>query len=234
MRFYEPNIDKVHLGSVYLLNEENSHHFAKVLRGKTGQSVQLFSGNGGEFSATVDEISKKKVTVSIVSFYEEDRLPQFEQTLVVGLTNKQKMALIIQKATELGVSQIQPLITERTQGGAVGQFSEDVRRRYEKIIISAAMQSGLNRLPELKDPKDLDGLPWSIWQSVNCYICDPQGKDPSLIKKGDSIWLIGPEGGWSDDEVRYLVSKGCEKICLAKTVLRMETAAICALFLGGV
>ena len=144
------------------------------------------------------------------------------------------MALIIQKATELGVGQIQPLITKRTQGGAVGQFNEGVRRRYEKIIISAAMQSGLNRLPELKDPKEVDGLPWSIWERVNCYICDPQGRDPSAIKKGDSVWLIGPEGGWSDDEIRYLVSKGCEKICLAKTVLRMETAAICALFLGGV
>ena len=138
------------------------------MRGKVGQSVQLFSGRGGEFSATVGEISKKKVTVSIVSFYEDDRLPKFEQTLVVGLTNKQKMALIIQKATELGVSQIQPLMTKRTQGGAVRQFNEDVRRRYEKIIISAAMQSGLNRLPELKDPKEVDGLPWSTWERSNC------------------------------------------------------------------
>ena len=60
MRFYEPNIDEEHLGSVYVLNEENSHHFSKVLRGKVGQSVQLFSGRGGEFSATVGEISKKK------------------------------------------------------------------------------------------------------------------------------------------------------------------------------
>lgn len=234
MRFYEPNIDKEHIGMVYVLNEENSHHLTKVLRGKVGQSVRLFSGKGGEYSATIAEINKKRVTSNIVAFYDDDRLPQFEQTLVVGLTNKQKMALIIQKATELGVSQIQPFIANRTQGGAVRQFNEDVRMRYEKIIISAAMQCGLNRLPVLNNPEEVDGLPWGIWKRANCYLCDPQGGDPSLIKKGNSVWLIGPEGGWSDDEVKYLVSKGCEKICLSKTVLRMETAAICALFLGGI
>ena len=81
-------------------------------------------------------------------------------------------------------------------------------------------------------PVGLEDLPWLSFESLNCYLCDPNGKEPSKIKKGNALWLIGPEGGWSEKEQEYLTQKGCKKICLSKTVLRMETAAICAIFWG--
>ena len=230
MRFYEPEISAQYLGAVYVLSNENSHHFSRVLRGRIGKTVYLCNGRKEEYIAEVMAIGQKKVQVRVQACKQESRGPDIPLILVVALCNKQKMAWIVEKAVELGVSEIHPIITERTQRHKSNQFEAAIKSRYEKIIISAAMQSGLTQLPELMMPKLISDLPWDHWEGAQCYVCHPEGGQADFTHRDRRrVLMIGPEGGWSDQEVDYLVRRGGVKLRLAKTVLRMETAVIVAL-----
>ena len=161
---------------------------------------------------------------------QENRGPDIPLILVIALCKKQKMAWIVEKAVELGVSEIHPVLTERTQQHKSNQFEATIKSRYEKIIISAAMQSGLTQLPELMMPKVIADLPWDHWDLAQCYICHPEGGQTDFSPHDSKrVLMIGPEGGWSDQEVDYLVRRRGVKLQLAKTILRMETAVIVAL-----
>ena len=230
MRFYESEINTQDQGSVYVLSNENSHHFSRVLRGKVGNTVYLCNGRKEEYVAEVVAIDKKKVQVRVKTCRQESRGPEIPLILVVALCNKQKMAWIVEKAVELGVSEIHPVLTERTQHHKSNQFEAAIKSRYEKIIISAAMQSGLTQLPKLMMPRVISDLPWDHWARAQCYVCHPQGGQADFSQRDwRRVLMIGPEGGWSDQEVDYLVRRGGIKLRLAKTVLRMETAVIVAL-----
>lgn len=235
MRFYEPGIDNACVGMVMALSGKNSHHFSAVLRGRLGEKLEIFSGQGGYFSAVVEKIERKKVWVKIYEYHDESSDIIIPKVLAISMTGNQKMAMIIQKATELGVTEIQPIEAKRSQGGRRGDFGAQARSRYEKIIIASAMQSGLNVLPKLRDPQRLEDLHWEDWREagIGCYLCDPRGESAVRGSVRGSVWFIGPEGGWTEEEESHLESQGCMRVRLAKTVLRMETAAICAMFLGG-
>lgn len=230
MRFYEPSINKDALNTVVQLSQDNSHHFSRVLRGKSGDQVILFNGKEGEFVGDVTIVENRQVFVNVASYNNQNRTPLRQQHLVVALCSKQKMAQIIQKATELGVSTIHQVRSARAQVSAKSTYTSNDHERYQKIIIAAAMQCGLNQLPILMHPCAISDLPWSDWQSADQHICHPHGEsiDPMPVGTQD-VWFIGPEGGWEDGELDFLIGKGGRKRTLCKTVLRMETAAIVAL-----
>jgi len=230
MRFYEPALSQSALNTDYALTQENAHHFARVLRGRVGDEVTLFNGVSGEFLATVLQVSKQAVCVRIQAFSPENRSPSVPLTLVVGVCHKQKLALIIEKAVELGVSHIYPVITERSQAQYHKAFDDTLMRRLQKIIIAAATQSGVNQLPKLSQPMHLIDLPWHHWQSGQCYFCHPGGQSMvDGLNDTRRVMMIGPEGGWSEQEIAWLIQQGCQRLRLAASVLRMETAAIVAL-----
>ena len=231
MRFYEPKLTQADLGREFVLSSENSHHFSRVLRGRIGQCVRLFNGLGGAFSAEVSQVTKYETMVQVQAFLEENPGPVVPIELVVGITDKRKMAFIVEKAVELGVSCIYPLCSERAQAHHRKHFDEKNMQRYQKVIISAAAQSGINQLPTVCPPVALQELPWQRWEgAAQCYVCDPCAHGEGF-HKGDQkrIIFIGPEGGWSDQEMLWLVEHHCQKIHLAQSVLRMETAVVAAL-----
>ena len=142
------------------------------------------------------------------------------------------MSLIVEKAVELGVSKIFPIITDRTQTQHKKHFDDIAMQRYLKIIISAATQSGVNQLAAMQLPTSLDRLPWQDWQisQQGCYVCDPHGVGSDFnMSDNKRIIFIGPEGGWSAEELHWFDTRACKKIQLARSVLRMETAVIAAL-----
>lgn len=233
MRFYEPTITDATIGTSFLLNTENSHHFSHVLRGKLGDRLILFNGVSGEFQANVQEITKKSVAVTVESFDAINRTRSQAVSLVFALTTKTKMSLIIQKATELAVSNLYPIQAEFSQVKAEKQATQ-FNERYQKIIISAAMQSGLNVLPQLHQPCKLSELPWKDWGNAVKKVCHP---GPQTIVTAPStppsvVWFVGPEGGWSHAEIQEFMRKDCVMQTLSPTILRMETACIAALSVG--
>ena len=229
MRFYEPDICAENIGNSYQLNTENSHHLAHVLRAKIGICVVVFNGKSGEFNGVISSIEKKSVIVNITSFSDISRTQSPPIDLVFTLSVKTKMNLIIQKATELAVSNLYPIQTEFGQG-QIDRYTEQSTQRYEKVIIAAAMQCGLNVLPTLHPPCLVQDLPWSAWDHSTKLVCHPGVKSNINPKNsGRVIWFIGPEGGWSNTELLFFKNKKCDYYVLAPTVLRMETACIAAL-----
>ena len=214
-----------------MLSSENSHHFSRVLRGRIGQCVRLFNGLGGAFSAEVSQVSKYETMVQVQAFLEENPGPVVPIELVVGITDKRKMAFIVEKAVELGVSCIYPLCSERAQAHHRKHFDEKNMQRYQKVIISAAAQSGINQLPTVCPPVALRSYHGSAGKALHSAMSVIHVRMERVFTRAikSVLFFIGPEGGWSDQEMLWLVEHHCQKIHLAQSVLRMETAVVAAL-----
>ena len=233
MRFYEPTISADELSSTYRLNRDNSHHFSHVLRGKVGDGIVLFNGVSGEYLATVCNMKKDHVLCTVKNYKPINRSRETQVDLVFSLAANTKVSLILQKCTELGVSHLYPVQADRSQS-RLDKYTTHHHTRNQKIIIAAMMQCGLNILPKLHQPTTLGNLPWSDWEESAKLICHPgQPHTKTLLpSQKHFILFVGPEGGWSDDEVALFDTKGCQMSTLAPTILRMETACIVAMSQG--
>ncbi len=202
------------------------HRVLDVLRMKSGDRMVLFNGRGGEYICVLNTALKQ---VQVSEFIATDRSAKRQLTLVLAASFGKKMDWIMQKATELGVSEIQPIITDRSKLNRPP--TESMQRRWSKIIESACEQCGLNRLPVLKP-----GLPFDVWLeqcgSQPIYYLDPHHATsaPSVpSNRLDLAVLIGCEGGWSARETAMLAERDDVHPCyLGERILRMETAVVIA------
>ena len=229
IRLYTPQELTVH-GEVSL-DDSTRHHAAHVLRINRHSPLVLFNGDGYDYPGQPVTFHKKAVTVRIT-----DRIPAgkesiLETHLVLGISRSTHMDFAIQKTVEAGVTEIHPVITERT----VTRFSDQVRanrqRHWQNIIISACEQCGRAVLPVLHEAQDLGSLhppgedAWGFVLDIGAdhglahFARDPLGK----------VWLvIGPEGGLTETETDQILAKGFEAVTLGPRVLRTETAALTA------
>ena len=176
----------------------------------------------------------KKVTLKVNSFNPEDRTISLHQTLFVADCSAQKMAWIVQKATELGVRNIQPITTRYSQSTG-NKLTTAKLERFESIIVQTAQQCGLNKLPEIQASVALgDILP--TLDPKYCYVGSPAGQAAASVhyQANKVTWLIGPEGGWHSDELNAFTELNIQTIKLAPTILRMETAVCAFLTLGNI
>ena len=214
------------------LDEKSSHHVARVLRAATGDLLTLFNGEGGEYSAVIKQIEKKHVTVQINQFIPRDTESSLNIHLAQGIARGEKMDFIVQKAVELGVKKITPLISERCNVRLDNEREEKRIQHWRSIAISACEQSGRNRIPEIQSPVTLSD--WLLEAKADlCFVLSPhvQEKLPSshLSKDASVLLLIGPEGGLSDAEVTAAMQKHFLPLNLGPRVLRTETATIAAI-----
>ena len=201
------------------------NQWQKVLRFKAGDSLNLIDLNGREAVGVIQSLSKTAGVIKISSFLPTS-LPLKPVNLGLAILKKENFELVVQKATEIGVTSITPLLTDRTV--KLGLNSE----RLERIITEASEQSGRQFKPlitEVVSLKDyLNNLPTGI-----TLACSLNGKDEKTGTAGKNLnLLIGPEGGWSESEEKELVDKGVILKSLGKQVLRAETAAITASYLA--
>lgn len=207
-----------------------AHHIAKVLRMQVGRELILFNGRGGEFAAVITELGKRFVTVSLGEFSEPLTESPLKTELAIALSRGERMDWVIQKATELGVTRIQPLFTERTEVKLNGDRLEKRMQHWQQIIVSACEQSQRNILPVLLEPVPLQkALEASIASAkyVLHHRTDKQLKD---THRPDSICLlVGPEGGLSDDEIALALQHDFSALSLGPRVMRTETAPVAAL-----
>lgn len=217
-----------------LLSQEDIFHITKVVRLKIGDTFELVSKNT-VFLLKIEEINPFRYSeVSKREVKEDD----YQITLLYCLPKGDKMELVIQKATELGVNDIIGLISSRTIVRLDNKDREKKSIRYRKIIKEASEQCHRDKIPDFKGIYDFKQL--NQFKFDYMFIADEceAGETSSFykqildIKKGSSIGiLIGAEGGFSRDEVEYVCSLGYKKISLGKRILRSETAAISALAL---
>jgi len=214
------------------LAEAQSHYLSKVLRMQAGRELILFNGEGGEYSAEISGIYKKHVDVLVKSFYPENRQSELHLELAIGVSRGERMDWVLQKATELGVTKITPLITERTEVKLGGERADKKMEHWLQIIISACEQCQRNLLPELSEPKNYSD--WILQCDAELKFVlhhrDNQGFSKDKSAKNIAL-LIGPEGGLDNDEIAQAVAKNFSPLTLGPRVLRTETAPVAAISL---
>nr|WP_278357068.1 16S rRNA (uracil(1498)-N(3))-methyltransferase [Acinetobacter lwoffii] len=212
------------------LTETVFHHWVKVLRAQVGKSATLFNGQGGEYDVTLTEVAKKSATVSVNAFNPANRTPKFQALLGQVMSKGDRMDYAIQKAVELGVSEIQLLISDRCEMRLKYDRDQKKLDHWQGIAIAACEQCGLNIVPEILAPMSLEK--WLDTELPNTKLVLAPNKDETDVLADatlDLALLIGPEGGLSEAEISAANQKGFLNWCIGERVLRTETAPVVAL-----
>lgn len=228
-RIFHPDVLKV--DQVIALSADASNHLANVLRLDSGHPIVLFNGDGTEYSGELTEVKKRQVFASVDAKLSINVESPLLIHLGQGVSRGDRMDFAIQKAVELGVSEITPILTERCAVKLSPERWQKKHQQWLKLIQSACEQCGRNTLPTLHKPISL-----SEWlrQSTNQarVTLDPKAtksiKHLTLSPQGVRL-LIGPEGGLTDNEIYSTEQAGFDAVQMGPRVLRTETAAIAAI-----
>lgn len=215
------------------LEEAPSHHLSKVLRMEIGRPLIVFNGKGSEFQAVISGISKKHVEITLAEEQNIDRQSPLKLTLAIGISKGDRMDWVLQKATELGITRIVPLLTERTEIRLKGDRLAKRQAHWQQVLISACEQCQRNRLPELFAPQELNQWLTSDSSELKFVLHhrDSKGLPENATPSSVSL-LIGPEGGLSEEEITEAKQQGYQPLTLGPRVLRTETAPIAAISLA--
>lgn len=234
-RFYCPQ--PLPLSGLFDLPPEAAHHAARVLRLREGSRVEMFDGLGNECHGAIAELSGKRVVIGDITVGNIDRESPLQVVLAQALLSSEKMDWVIQKTTELGVAEIQPLDTERSVARLSAERAAKRLKHWRQVSISACEQCGRNVLPTIHAPLDIMAWLQQIKglhgaSSVAKFILLPQGA-ASLHSQdkpqGKVVLLIGAEGGFAQVESDSALRCGFTPIRLGARVLRTETAAVAGL-----
>ncbi len=223
IRLYAPDLN------VNVLSPEESHHAAGVMRCRKGDAVVLFDGVGREALAEIVDVNARRVTVKIGEVSEHSFDCTFRLTLAVSMGKAHRQSYLVEKCTELGVAAIWPMITDRS----VTHPGDAAVDKWQRRAIEAAKQSGRRWVPRVETPqlfaealgriaefsaaaianREASAMPWLSF-------LDRQPPGCSLLA------MIGPEGGWTDQERDHAMQAGAQAVSLSLTILRTETAAV--------
>lgn len=218
----------VQSGSIHL-DQEASHHAVNVLRMKKGAPLIVTDGKGNLFEAKLEDDHKKKAVAEITtqSFIPK---PTPETSIAISLLkNASRFEWFLEKATELGIQIIQPLICDRTERV---HFRMD---RMNGVLVSAMLQSQQAWLPQLKEPVSLNSMQWEEMSDCKIYVAHCENEEKNSLSHlckshhAQNKWvLIGPEGDFTSEEIRFSMAKGAIPVSLGENRLRTETAGVTA------
>ncbi|MGQ9375121.1 16S rRNA (uracil(1498)-N(3))-methyltransferase [Acinetobacter tandoii] len=212
------------------LTETVFHHWCKVLRAQVGDQATLFNGQGGEYNVELTEVSKKSATVQVSTFNPSNRTPAIHTLLGQVMSKGDRMDYAIQKAVELGVSEIQLLTSERCEMRLKYDRDQKKLDHWQGIAIAACEQCGMNIVPKILAPLSLEK--WLASELPETKLVLAPNKDetnPLSNAKANIALLIGPEGGLSEAEIQTANEAGFVNWCIGERVLRTETAPVVAL-----
>ncbi|MEE9309615.1 MAG: 16S rRNA (uracil(1498)-N(3))-methyltransferase [Cocleimonas sp.] len=221
---------EMNAGEELELSTANHRHAVQVLRLKIDQPLILFNGSGGQYHAKLTYSDKRNSRVLIEHFDSVNRESPLVTTLALATIKPDKMDFAIQKAVELGVSIIQPLYTKRSVIKIKANRLDKKMQHWQGVIIAACEQSGRTAIPTLREPLEFEKFLDSNL-NVSCISMLP-GNHPKIteLENRESLsLLIGPEGGFTDDEEQIMHSKGVSPISFGKRILRAETAVVAGL-----
>ncbi len=213
----------------------------QVLRMQPGHSLTLFNGEGGEFSAEVQHMGRSDVRVVVGEYRDVECEAAVQVHLAVGMPANERMDWLVEKATELGVHRITPLMTERSVIRLTGERVEKKQAHWQAVAASASEQCGRNRVPVIDAPERLDA--WLAKQTAQADVVQgvlslhastqPLNALREAVASSAKSWVLlnGPEGGLTDTEDAAARAKGFVALSLGERVLRAETAALAALTL---
>lgn len=230
-RFYCP--PPIPRSGSFELPPDAAHHASRVLRLRVGDTVEIFDGIGNECRGLIADLSARSVTVASITANDNKRESPLHTLLAQALSSSEKMDWVIQKSTELGVTEIQPLATDRSVARLSAERTARRLEHWQQVAISACEQCGRNVLPQIHAPLDImDWLQQAKAVPDTKYILLPDGAaslHDQIRPRGKAMLLIGAEGGFSQTESAMALHCGFIPIRLGARVMRTETAAIAGL-----
>jgi 16S rRNA (uracil1498-N3)-methyltransferase len=219
-RYYAPDLPAS--GGRVELSDEEARHAARVMRAQVGDSMVLFDGCGREAPAVVRAIDKRHCVADAAAPTLVDREPERHVHLAIGFPKPERAKEMVERLTELGVKQVTPLVCDRTQRPPTQSLLEKLRR----IVIESSKQSERNLLMQINAPVKFSVFASRPGEGIR-WIAHPSGTTVGRTDRFDTpaVALIGPEGGFTDDEVELAVNSGFQAIGLGHRVYRIETAA---------
>ncbi|HHK6019758.1 TPA: 16S rRNA (uracil(1498)-N(3))-methyltransferase [Neisseria subflava] len=211
---------------------DNVVRHLNVLRVKNTEEIVLFNGNGKAYPALPEVLEKRRASVRIVREEATDNESPLNITLVQAVSAAERMDFTLQKSVELGVAEIRPVISERCVVRLSGERAEKRVARWQEIVVSACEQSGRNIVPKVLPlttyaqalqqlPQETTKLLMSLNRAQNLSDVRPQS--------GKVVFMVGPEGGWTEKEEQQAFDAGFQSVTLGKRVLRTETASLAAI-----
>ena len=211
---------------------DNVVRHLNVLRVKNTEEIVLFNGNGKAYPALPEVLEKRRASVRILREETTDNESPLNITLVQAVSAAERMDFTLQKSVELGVAEIRPVISERCVVRLSGERAEKRVARWQEIVVSACEQSGRNIVPKVLPlttyVQDLQQLPQEttkLLMSLN----RAQKLSDVRPQSGKVVFMVGPEGGWTEKEEQQAFDAGFQSVTLGKRVLRTETASLAAI-----
>jgi 16S rRNA (uracil1498-N3)-methyltransferase len=216
-------------GSEVLLTGTEAHHLLHVNRVQVGESVILFDGTSGEYVAKVVEASKTSARLEIVQRLGHNRMPATDITLLTAIAKGSRMDVLVQMTCELGVGTLVPVLTSRS----VVKPGANKVEHWRRIVLESCKQSGRNLLMTIENPLPLcDAVVQPRTDTLKLLLSTAQDVRPiaDLLNPRPKkvALLVGPEGGFTEDELRAAEGAGFLPVSLGQSTLRIETAAVCA------
>jgi 16S rRNA (uracil1498-N3)-methyltransferase len=218
-------------GAVVTLPEHWAHHAREVLRLRAGAAVRVFDGQGSEFEATLETVTRREVVARLRGPVPPRPESPLSITLALSPLKGDLMELAIQKATELGVAAVRPVVTVRTDAAARPALQGTRQERWDKVASGAAGQCGRAVVPDVAPTAPLAQLLREPFAGRRVLLWEAPGQRPlrELAPIASSVLLlVGPAGGWEPAEVEQILAAGFEPASLGPRILRAETAAIAA------
>ncbi|MEO7252095.1 MAG: 16S rRNA (uracil(1498)-N(3))-methyltransferase [Arenimonas sp.] len=233
MRVIRHHVDfPLTIGGRVSLSESAVAHLVRVLRLGVGDEFVLFNGDGADYRARLVSVAKRTAEAELLERTAVDNESALKITLAQGIARGEKMDLILQKATELGVARIAPLLTERTEVRLEPERVAKKMQHWRGVLAAACEQCGRATLPQLLEPQALTSFAAADCSSRR-FTLDPHGGialSAAALKAQDSVTvLIGPEGGLSERDLAALRATRFEGLRLGPRILRTETAGLAAL-----
>ncbi|MDG1772722.1 MAG: 16S rRNA (uracil(1498)-N(3))-methyltransferase [Oceanicoccus sp.] len=214
------------------LDEKPSHYLSKVLRLKPSAPLIVFNGDGNQYNATIEAVEKKSVTIRTEACDNINNESPLSIHLGIAISKGDRMDLVMQKATELGVTTITPLTSERTEVKLKGERLEKKLQHWQQIVISACEQCGRNRIPAVNALSTMDNWIKAVEADRKFVLHHrtEQALDSTQAASSTAL-LIGPEGGLSEREITAAEQYNFAALRLGPRVLRTETAPLAAISL---
>lgn len=211
---------------------DNVVRHLNVLRVKNTEEIVLFNGNGKSYPTLPEVLEKRRASVRILREEATDNESPLNITLVQAVSSAERMDFTLQKSVELGVAEIRPVISERCVVRLSGERAEKRVARWQEIVVSACEQSGRNIVPKVLPlttyaqalqqlPQETTKLLMSLNRAQKLSDVQPQS--------GKVVFMVGPEGGWTEKEEQQAFDAGFQSVTLGKRVLRTETASLAAI-----
>jgi 16S rRNA (uracil1498-N3)-methyltransferase len=214
------------------LPEHTAHHAREVLRLRAGAPVQVFDGEGREYEAVLDEVSRRTVSARLGRATTPRPESPLHVVLAVSPLKGDRMELVVQKATELGVAEIWPVVTFRTDAAARPALQGSRGERWERVAAGAAEQCGRAVVPHVAPTTTLEGALARPFEGRRVVLLETPGQPPLASLRLDPasplLLLVGPAGGFETAEAEQLRAAGFDAVSLGPRVLRAETAAVAA------